>query len=450
MNKQQYMKSILPEFILMLIATASLGYLFGTGFYAFEGIDYAEVLALVTCAVLLVVLYAIAYTKRTAIIGGVVLGVALVLIFVINLVANGMENVFEDDVGNVFLYETVIVLTCIGVFLLSRKRLLCILMVVGGIFAYGVMQYLYQEGHVVAFCLFLFSGAAVIMYRTYRLGLTGTITRRTAFVPTMVFTSIAALAALGISLGVFYFIVQPLDPPAQEIKLITEYKALEELPRRGVNEEMAITDPDMTSTVLNGEYMDSQEDETDQETETDPTGGSLSNSLQSAMQAIGSSLGQDDDSNNSLLDLITFNVPWYGWILIILLIVAIILAPIFIKRYTRKRFYEKAQALPPSEFVETLYLRFMRDFKRMGVKRGSQTTPYEFAYQTSHKLMGFANNEAYASFTRVSLAFVRCSFGGKEPTVADMNACSKFYESFYKNCRTFVGTPKYVRLYFRL
>lgn len=451
MNAREYLKGVLPEALILLAAATSLGYLFSTAFYATDGVDAAVPLALGACALLLAALYACAYSKRTALVGGVVLAVVLLAAFAITLVAGGGANVLQDYEGNTVLFMAVVVLTCIGCFLLSRRRVLCVLLVAGGIFAYGVIQYLYLEGHVVAFFVFVASGAALVMYRTYRLGLVGSVTRRTAFVPVFVFTALVALVAVGLSAGVYYLIVQPLDPAAQEIKLITEYRALEELPRRGVSEELSITNPNMTSTVINGEYSDADQDQDeDRETETDPQGNSVSEAMSSAVESIGSSVGYAADSAQSLFDLITFNQAWYGYLLLILLVAAILAAPVLLKRYLRKRFYQKARALPPAECVETLYLRFMRNFGRMGIQRGKHATPYEFAYQAQRDLAAFAENEEGASFMRVTLAFVRASFGEKEPTQQDLRACCSFYESFYKNSRTYLGTPKYLRLYFRL
>lgn len=450
MSRRDYIISVLPEAILLVVVSTSLAYYFSTGFVAGEGISGCVPIALAVCAVLTAVLHAIAWSKRTALVGGVSLAVVLLVAFAIALAVGGGANVLEDTEGNLVLFASCVVLTCIGCFLLSRKVVLCALLVVGGAFACGVMQYLYQEGHAVSFAVFIVSAASLLMCRVYRAGLVGSLTRRTAFAPTAGFALFTALVAVGLSALVFFVVIAPLDSPALEVKLITEYKALEELPRRGTSETLSITDPDLTSTVLNGEFTDAQEDDTERETETDSQGTSVAESVQEARQSIGSSLGYAADGAVSLFDLITFNQKWYGFVLLIVLAVLVLVAPWVIKHVTRKRFLDNALLLPPRECVKTLYERFMRNFSRLGVGRAQSATPFEFAVNTQRELAIFSLDATDGGFMRVTSAFARASFGDKEPTSADIAACRNFYGSFFSNARKYAGVPKYIRLYFRL
>lgn len=451
MSVRDYFKSIIGEFIILWMTTWALAYNVECGFVTGDGYLKNPALLMLIVAGVLAVLYAVSYSKRTLVIGLPLCIVALVVALVICVVASGGQNVFNDVEGNLFLFVVIAIIVSALCFAASRARWGTIALAVVGAITCCLIEFMYEEYHAVPMVIFVLAAMALVIYQQYRRGLKGTDTVRSAFgSATGLAIGVAAIVGL-LGVGIFFVVVAPLNPPAQEIKLFTEYLALEELPRRGTNAELAITDPDLTSTLTNEEEQEAQQDE-EQEDEQDANQdeGTQMNPLSSSMQSVGQAVGYAADTTVEAFNLFTSQLKPWQWVLLIILLILLLLSPIFIKKGLRKRFYNNALESSPRDYVKQLYERFMRDFDRMGIKRNAQATPYEYAYNNDKALMDFSENDAGASFALITLIFMKASFGTDPLTAADILACDGFYRSFYRNCRVHVGRLRYVRLFFRL
>lgn len=446
MSVRDYVKAALGEYVIVLLAAAALAWNLSTALYASAAGN--PVISSVTCAVLLVVLFAVAYDKRTLLWGCVGLAAVALVCVVVAVVMRGAEA-FADAEDNLFLFECAVVGVCVGTFALSRTKVGSIVLACVGCVSLGMVEYLYQELHYVSACLFVLACAMLVIWRCYRLALKGTQARKASFVSTFALAAGSALVMSGVALGVYLLVIAPLDPSAQEVKLITEYWALEEVPRRGTNEELALTDPDLTSALTsNTQNQVNQDESQDSERDANQTQG-LFESIGSGLSNFAAAMGLTTDGAQDLR-LITHNLPWYGWLLIIVLLALLIGGPIALKKALRERFYRKALAQGPRGFVIALYQRFVRNFRRLGVDSATSATPWEYVVTSERPLAAFAENEGGVTFARITEAFMRASFSREEITDDDVAACCAFYKSMYRNCRRYAGRLRYTWLFFRL
>ncbi len=450
MSLGNYLRMVIGEFILLFVATTALSYVVTSAFYA--SVPYAGNIsvALVVCGVLLAALYAISYNRRSLIIGGIVLAAVLVALLMIGIVSAGGANAFDDSTDNLFLYIVICVVVTLLSFVCTRIRFTTIIFMVLGCLVCALIEFMFEEYHFIAVAVYVFACIAYLVYQNYRRGLKGTVSKRTSFVMSTVASVIAAVLAGLLCFGVVFGILVPLDLPAQDVKLFTEYRAFEELPRRGTNAELSITDPDLQSILINDETQEAEQDqEQDQQLESDERNGNGSGFAET-LQNLGSSIGYNFESTVEMFSLITFNMPWWGWIYVIIAVALIIAIPIVVKLLLRRRFYRRTLEKTSRGYVKTLYERILRDLGRCGIKRSDWATPYEFADAVEHETSHFSVNETNTNFSLLTLIFVKADYGIEPLSVDDVVAYHGFYRSFFKNCRAYVGLRRYIFLFFRL
>lgn len=138
-------------------------------------------------------------------------------------------------------------------------------------------------------------------------------------------------------------------------------------------------------------------------------------------------------------------------IALVVVVVAIVVAVPFIKAKRRRRaFYRDAVALPVREYVSTMYGFFLDRFAIMGMDGTDTLTPYEFAHRHELDLWHFAHNDSGANFPRICVTYVKAAHSSEPLTQDELASYHDFYRAFYRNCRAYLGTAKYLRLYSKL
>ena len=109
--------------------------------------------------------------------------------------------------------------------------------------------------------VFLVSSACLLMYRVFAASAESTSLRGAGGAQYMRQTAALCMAALLMAGGAYYGIVRPLDPPTQELKLVTALRSMELMQVLGVYTTATVLDTDETS--------DETPDETEREEEQD-------------------------------------------------------------------------------------------------------------------------------------------------------------------------------------
>ena len=444
-----YVKSIATEFAVLLVSAFCLSFTLANGFKAADGFEGLALVGGGVCVVLLAALYAAARSSRTLVPGSAAIAVATVAALVAAIAAGGGANVFEDASGNVLIVGVAAYLATLLAFVATRFRVGCAAYAVAGCIAIALIEFLFEAYLWAPAVAFPLAAIMLIVVRNYRIGLKGTASKRVSFLATSLMALAAALIAGLVAAAVFFLVVAPLNPPALEPKLLTEYLALEEIPRRGTNAELAVTNPDMTSALTNDSLVPSSEGD-DRDKDTSQNQGAQDNPLTGSLQTFGSAIGYNIESATEAFNVITYNVPWYGWILIVLAVAAVLALPWGVKLLLRRRFYEKALQRPVRDYVVCIYERIVRDFERIGIQHTTMVTPYEFALACEREVADFANNPSRTNFMTVTYVFVKAGYASEALTAEELVSVHDFYRSFHKNCRAHLGTLKYLRKFFRL
>lgn len=449
MSVRDYVKSAAGDYLIVALMAVSLAYAVTTGFYAGDSGLAATIAQVATILVLLAAMYAAAFNKRTLLPGCIAIAVVVVAGLAVVAAVQGAP-IAEDAEGNVFLVEALGVVVGVAVFLLTRTRPGLAVCAVAGCVAMAVVEYLYLELHVVPACLFVLGCAMQAVFGYYRGGLAKGSSAKASFGSAWLMAAGASVAAAAVALAAAYCVLAVANPDALDVKLLTEYRALEEVPRRGTSEELAQTDPDMTSAYSDDRINDvARDDSAEREQDTEQRNGTFEG-LAESVASIGSGVGYSLESLRTQFNLITYNMPFWGWILAIVLVALALAAPFLVKRWLRARFHRRALEAGPREYAVRLYQRFVRDFERMGVPRAASLTPYEFSVSAQQQLAGFADNAANAGFPLITSVFVKAGYSREPVGESEVLVMRSFYDAFYRNCRKQVGTLKYVLLYLRL
>ena len=451
MSTRDYLKMVLWEYVLCCLMALSLSITYYQGFNAPDNnYQQAFFVALGLVFALTALLFAIARDKQRALRGGIALGAVLLLAFVAAVLSQGTA-VLSDEPGNFFIIVVVPLATTLACFLLSRTKPGAIILGVLGAFSCIALEFLYEDGRLAAMLVFVVAAISLVVYKDYRAGLRGSQTRTTAFRSVALTSAAAALLVMGASAAIWFGAIAPNVPDARELKLFTHYMAYEELPRRGTNAELAISNPDMTSTFFDEETQLAYENPDDVEMDTTESETSDESSFaQSVIDALGYALGATTDALTRLFNYITFETKGLGWLVLLLIVAALIAAPILFKRHRRKKFYESALAAPPRTYVSRLYDLFTKDLRRMKVSRRPNTTLFEFACDTEGELALFEDNEGRVSFLQLTDVYVRACYGKDPLTVEDLAAYQQFYQAFYRNAQSYLGRFAYCRKFFFL
>lgn len=450
MRPFDYFKTSVWDFLFCMITSSTLSFMVCSGFYISTSLHYNYPLIIGCSTVLLLVLFLIAYNQRTAVFGSLALAVVAIAALVIGVSLQGGANIFVDDESNPTLFFVVVFTTALLVFLLSRRKGGTIVLAVGGILTGTLVEFLYDTFHLIPFLVFLVALAALFIYRNYSLKLKGTVTKKSSFIMASLVATTICLVALGGSLGVFYGVIAPQEPGVRELKLITKYMAYEELHLRGINADMAITDPDLTTALLNDQTEAVQEDqgsdqsqEADQNTQDD-------DSLSQTLQNLGSMVQYSADGAGEFYQLITYSLPSWLWPMVIALLLALILGAVLLKRLFRRRWIRKVQTYPPKVQAQVLYHFYLDELRRMKIVKPPQASPYEFAASAVTKLVVFSNNTQQVGFIDLTRVFMKAAYSDLEIRDEELGAYRIFHADFYRNCIAYLGRFKYCFKFFRL
>ena len=441
-----YVKTSLIECVLCIVASTCLAYTACSGFYATQGYQDATGIALTAliCAALTCALFAVAYSRRTVLIGVPILVALVVGALVASVATSLVATPMEDVAGNRLYYALCTIVPCVAVFLLSRKKVGCIVLIVCGVALCAAVEYLYWYGHVASFLLFLVAAATLYVYRGYQASLLASESVRLAFGSiTLCALALAGVAVLA-GVGLFAGVIAPLGPGNITVKLVTEHYRADELEVRGIGSNDDTLDEDEQTDESNDEVVESSEPDEAAPLEDEGAGENPFDMLSAA----------DDDSLlgriGSGLASFSLLVPeWGPWALLAVL-AALVAASIFLKKLLRRRRFERAWGKGGGEAMRELYLFFLDRFRRFKIPQPGTLTLTEYAAGFSETFRAFEQGAAAPEFARLTDVYVGHVYGDAPVSEADLALFKDYYERFYKRACGYVGRLRYCRMFFRV
>ena len=448
-----FAQSIIPDFLLVLIVSTALSYTVSFGFHsAWEYRGNVLLIAALTIPVLLA-LFLGTWSKRTAapsIFATIVVCAALIAgASALSVEPIMTDGVISDVPGNYTIFAVVIAVDAIISFLLSRRAVGLVFLLITAVITCGVIQFLYREWIVdepgiLATLVVIGAVGMLLIYHCYKQSVySANRVKRTSFVGVTAFSALLAVVCVLVGVGVFYGVIQASGLQTPEIKFFEEYVS-PPVDEKANSYERAQAEGDDTSSETSDE-----ESETNQEGEggTNETPQDIIESAlrESAIAGIiaqiaGVDMGSTDEGDQAAAWVILRITA----LIIALLIIAAIVAIILLQRYRRtwrlKRIADRTNAYQ-AWFLYTFLLGRLR---RLGIRKAAHLTPLEFAVGYSKAMTPFTRDTGGVDFVEVSLVYQDAVFGGIQPDDERLDRVRAYYRAFFKNARIYVGWPKWI------
>lgn len=385
--------------------------------------NYALV-AIVT-AVVMALMYVIGYSKRNSIIGAAGMGVALI-VWIIYLRAKDLLDLSEGADETIPAFWTIVTFGTALIYVLTRSRKILYAAAPVGLLFCGAFRFL--EYPVSTPGLFLLVAALLlqILFLTYKDSLLSA--QYGSFkISHFILQSIAIVTVIVmLSSGVFYGIVKPLEPPTQDLKLITKMMQFDILELLGVSSTQEVRQPDDSDQDNNDDSKKEEEkQEEDQEEDRDDE-----QNRESEEDISASTISYDEEKT-----------PPY-WVIPLVLIV--LGSPFAVKYVLRARRRRRLNGLSPSGQAAFIYDFFLDRFRKLGFGKAESATIREYAEQQSGFLESFTAEDG-TTFEEITDLYDRQLYSRVPVTPEEASRFIAIYNSFYKNARAFTGSWKYLR-----
>lgn len=448
-----FVQSSVFDFLLVLLVSVALVFTVSFGFHS--AWDYRGNVGLITAMVapVLLALYAGSWSKRAVAVSAaatVVVAVAVVAV----AVALSPEPLFtdagiSDTPGSYGIFAMIAVAVPVVVFLLSRRTVGLVFLLLASVLACGVIQFLYREWIVEqpgipAAVAVMFGLGMMFVYQCYRQSVySANRVKRTSFLGAFAFSALVGAVCVLVGAGVFYGVVAATDLTTPEVKLFESYVS-----------------PPVSDQARDYERMSIQGDETSDNTgeETDDTGeqGEGESAVQSgqamlestivgrlAMQFAGVSPSVDDeDSDLGAQDWqLALQLMW-----LIYLVLALVVVVAFLVFWRRRREMRLRRAAKRSNAYQAWYLYtfLLERFRRVGIRKPAQLTPLEFAVSAAKAMHPYTRDAGGVDFVEVTSLYQDAAFGGYEPSDDEIERVRGYYRAFYKNAFKATPWPKWV------
>lgn len=459
-----YLRSNVGEYLLLLLSVWSVS---TVGFNAFhldsllESVGYGarSLIALVVCAVLLVVLYAASFRRKRLVVGAVGYAALLAVLVAVALALSSGGNPYDDVEGNYLYLVLVMAFAATGGFLLTRTLAGSAVWFVTCAFVCSVVQAFYETGEVAMSVVATMSGLALIVHRNFRLGLVRSDVARRPSRAGILAASVMPVCAVGaLALGVWFGVIAPLDPGVQKITLITDYRQLPTQEMKGTADEHPVFNFDMKSDDLVDGFAYTTDD-----LKEDPNSPTVIDA-RSVLEQQQQQQAQDESSGSGRQNTLDEDSPQeeynaVSWsevfpyiivaIVVTMIVVAAIVAYFLVRRYLRMRRLRGMLSRPPREQVESLYLFLLGRLGRLGFRVPAGATLSEFS-ASSARSMDMLTEETRVPFDELTRTYQACVYGRREPTDDEVVPFVAYYLSFWKAVRTHLGNLKYFFKSFRL
>jgi len=426
--------------MLLVLMTCCFARTILSGFYTPDYLYDDIALLAAFAAVLCVLLLLGAYNRRASVIAIIVFAAGFAS-FIIVARTSDVGNIFSDVPNNPYLYFVLVLLSAVGIFLLSRSVGGCAALFAGGAVILCMIRFLYETDHLIEFLLFLFAAGAMYIFRNYRSNALASRTARPVFGRAAATGAVLCALTIAIGCGLFFAVVQPIDPPAHDLKLITRYMSLPTLEKLGVADRTEIPDDELESRNTNENEQSAKEGKNDPEDA--PSDADKDAEKDTRDKANPLSL---DSSRNPFFRVISFLNKRLGIFTLPILVAVAILCAVLIKLYRRKRWIKSLTSRGGDEQVKEMYAYYMKKFRFMKINKPPEYTLLEFAARAHPTLERF--DAPGASFRELTDIYVKSCYGTEPVMGEEVTKYCRFHEKFYANCRAYLGGFRYTVKFF--
>ena len=459
-----YMRQRLGEMLLCFISAWSIAQVAFNAFYIDE-VQHTAIVPL-AIAVLLVALFAIAYKRSWLLPGGIAFAaVAAVGVLAACALSTNAGAPYADEAGSYLYFALVVVFSALLCFVFTRTLPGCLAWFVIVAFFCSAVQAFYGFDEYVFSIAASVCAIALAIYRNFQIGMLGAQRLgRASNLSAFASSAIAAAAACGVMLVVWFGIIAPMQPGVLEFKIITEYRQLPIIELQGIASQNPVFDTTMTSkNLVEGERYTTDDLKIDPDSQDTVDGKSLREQMQSLSgntgsgNASASASGKTEKLNNNAekneLNAMNYSIPFPAilatLLAILLLVVACIAYFVGRRRMRRERLIQMLNG-PRKEQLGKVYLFCLQRMGKIGFAVPEGSTLTEFARNNERRFDTFTV-ESGVSFGDLTQSYVECiAYGERDITEDDIVAGAAFYEGFWRAAREYLGNFRYFWRSFRL
>lgn len=424
------------DYVLCLLCQTGLIFHIFSGFVLEDGVSRSIPLTILLLAVLDLAYFGFSFNRLLSILGVIVCLAAAAMFFCWAVLFQAFEDESANSLG---ITLALILLVSVVVYLLTRRRAGIIILFIAGTLIDAGAHFLQYE--IMLWPFLVFEAAVFLMYLYRNFMITGKEVH-TGKVKIPVFagqTVVLCLIALFISLGLYYGVVRPMNPPTKELELISAMEERDLLWLFGIEKKPEKPKPEQPSP---------EEEKPAEEPEKDPEQPPEAEQKQEKQtEPQDPAAGQNEPENPAAGETGGFFKKHKA--MGILLLVVIALAAAFVAWYLRKKkWQERVERLSPENRVINYYRYFLSRFARLGYSRQPQQTLLEYAEDLSGKMQGFESGGI--TFEQLTKVYVDTYYGARPVSEEEAGRFRSFYNGFAKNLKEKIGPFRYFLQYFFL
>lgn len=431
---RQYVRLHAWDFILTVLIAIGMHLNTFSAFMIRESYMTNYLLVAAVTTVVMAVMFVIGYNKRTAIIGGAGWGVFLIG-WIIYLRANDLIDLEEGADETIPAFWTIVLFGSALIYLLTRSRKILFGAAPIGLLFCAAFKFLEYPVSVPGLFILIIAIILEILYLVYKDSLLtadyGNYTIRHFLEQSVAIGMVVVM----LSVGVFYGIVKPLDPPTRDLKLITKLLSFDILELLGVASTQEVKDPNKGEQDKdeNDPPEENEENKDDQEQDENDLEEEDQKESDETVGAQMMSYKQKD-----------FTIYWLTALIILLLA-----TPFVVKYVLRARKRRRLSGLDASNQAAFVYDFFLSRLGKLGVGKADSQTILEYAEQQEGVLENFTASDG-TTFEEMTELYNYHLYSKTPVSPENARKFVAMYDSFYKNTKEFLGTWKYIRKFWVL
>ena len=437
-----FAKSRLAEYLACVMMSLGLCYAIYAGFVLDDSFYTSYPLTFIAVFAVTAIMYLLSYNRITV---GIGIGLGVIGTAAVIIIMKNTEPWNNEEESSTFIFWLITILVSVIIFLVTRSRLGCVIGIILSNLIFAGSYFLDFPVKLWQYILLVFGGVLLFLLRVYMISALRATTGRIHILKYFVQSIIVALSAVLLSVGVFYAVIRPLNPPTKEIQILTVLRNMEIFQVFGVAETREVYDPDKWTgdeqQEMDADNPGEQENQRPDGEDEDP-------------QAVNDPKTKEDSQNTSLADsivnselfqdlqAIAYDLTGAKLYLLIAIIALAIIEVFLIRQVLKLRWRRAVQSLRREDGVLNYFHFFTKRFRRVGYKKPENYTLVQYAQMMEHQLEPYTTDGVtFAELTRI---YSRVYYGGAEVTDEEWRRYEIFYDSFHRNLRRDIGTPKYL------
>ena len=451
-RRRLFLQSTVLDFVLVLVVSAMLTFTVSFAFHS--AWDYRGNLALIVALTIptLTCLYAGTWSKKmvlpsgvaTLVVGVLMVGIACAVSPEPFLSGSGIA----DTEGAYGIFAIVAFLVPVAVFLLSRRPVGLVFLLLLSVLAAGIVQFMYREWSstepgVPAAVVMLLGIGMLFVYECYKQSIySANRVKRTSFAGAFAFSALIGVVCVLVGAGVFYGVVQTTSISTPEVKLFESY----------VSRPPAEQAQDYDKMDIQGDNTSNNTNDNTDETNDEAEGGApevqqgtatMQETFVGRLAMSVAGVNPDTNDPDSSTDAMRLAMELM-WILYIVLAVAAVVAFLAFWRYRRTLRLKRIAKFSNAYQVYYLYHFLIERFRRVRIKKPDRMTPAEFARNFAKPMYSYTRGTDGVDFIEVTNVYEDAVFGGRQVSDEALARVVRYYRAFYKNAFKATALPKWI------